>query len=266
MFALKKILGNLLLPLPFCLTLSLVGVLLLWLSRRQRLGKILVTIGTLSLAALSYNAASTRLLAPLERLYPILDPATLAQRAPQHCAPDDPNAIRWVVVLGGGHVSDPTIPPLSQMTDSSRTRLVQGILYHQALPGSRLLLSGGAYFDPVPEAVTMARVARIFGVDESAIVIESTSRDTEDETLRIQDLVGHDHLLLVTSASHMPRAVALFQKRGMHPIPAPTDFQAKQPQQLSPQEFFPHTRSLFKAERALYEFLGLAWTRLKGSI
>jgi uncharacterized SAM-binding protein YcdF (DUF218 family) len=265
-FALKKILGTLLQPLPLCLTLSLAGILLLWFSRRQRLGRVLVTIGMLSLAAFSCHAVSNRLLIPLERAYPIVDPTTLTRQAPQYAAPDDPDAIRWVVVLGGGHASDPKIPLISQLNDSSRTRLVEAVLFHRALPGSRLLLSGGTIQDPVPEAAMMADVARLFGVDESAMVLESLSRDTEDEASLIQSTVGHDRFLLVSSASHLKRAMALFEKRGMRPIAAPSDFQGKQTPNPTFEDFFPYARSLLKSELAIHELLGLAWARLKGSI
>ena len=39
MFWLKKWLGGLLMPLPFTLMLIVLGLLLLWFTRRQRLGK-----------------------------------------------------------------------------------------------------------------------------------------------------------------------------------------------------------------------------------
>lgn len=266
MFALKKILGHLLLPLPLCLALTLVGSLLLCWSRRQRLGKVLVTIATLTLAMLSLDGTANRLIEPLERIYPALDPATLVHMAPQRAAADASDAIRWVVVLGGGHATDPNIPATSQLSETTRTRLLEGILYLRALPGSRLIVSGGAYLDPVPEAVVMAQVARLYGVDDHALVLESQALDTEEEAVLIQPMVGRDRFLLVTSACHLPRAMALFLKRGLDPLPAPVDFQGSKPQMSYPRHFFPNTRSLSKSERAIHEFLGLAWARLKGSI
>jgi uncharacterized SAM-binding protein YcdF (DUF218 family) len=178
MFALKKILGQLLLPLPLCLALALVGSLLLCWSRRQRLGKLLVAVATLTLAMLSFDVIANRLIDPLERIYSPLDPATLAHLAPQHAADDASDAIRWVVVLGGGHTTDPNIPATSQLSETTRTRLLEGIRYLRALPGGRLIVSGGAYLDPVPEAVVMAQVARLYGVDDRALVLESQALDT----------------------------------------------------------------------------------------
>ena len=90
---------------------------------------------------------------PLELWYPpLLDISTLKD-------------VKWVVVLGGGHTSSPELPAeCPSLDNSSLSRLVEGIRIHRELPGSKLLLSGGAVFDPVPEAVTMAAVARMLGV------------------------------------------------------------------------------------------------------
>jgi len=71
-------------------------------------------------------------------------------------------------------------------------------------------------------------------------------------------------LLLVTSASHMPRSMILFKKLGMHPIPAPTEYQVKGRRGTSPKRFYPTADGLMKAERAFYEYIGLVWTKMRG--
>ena len=70
MFWLKKWLGELLMPLPFTLTLIILGLLLLWFTRRQRLGKAFCTLGTLLLIVFSLRPVSVELLRPLEQQYP----------------------------------------------------------------------------------------------------------------------------------------------------------------------------------------------------
>ncbi len=59
------------------------------------------------------------------------------------------------MVLGGGHASAPDLPANSQVNGATLGRLVEGVRLHRAIPGSKLLLSGGAVFDPVPEAEIM---------------------------------------------------------------------------------------------------------------
>ena len=49
----------------------------------------------------------------------------------------------------------------------------------------------------------------------------------------VKEIVGKDKFILVTSASHMLRAMALFRKQGMEPIPAPTDYMVKEREGVS---------------------------------
>ncbi|MDT5158330.1 MAG: hypothetical protein QOH51_2687, partial [Acidobacteriota bacterium] len=58
MFLFKKIVAPFLMPVPFCVALLLIGLLLLWFTRRQRAGKLFVTAGTLLLTLLGYGFAS----------------------------------------------------------------------------------------------------------------------------------------------------------------------------------------------------------------
>jgi len=149
MFVLKKIVTLLLMPMSLCLGVLGVGILLLWMRRRIGAAKIVLTLGILVLAALSFSAVADQFIKPLELWYPpLLDTSTLTD-------------LKWVAVLGAGHASNPTLPPNDQIGSSSLARLIEGIRIHRELPGSKLLLSGGAVFDPVPEAETMAAVARM---------------------------------------------------------------------------------------------------------
>jgi uncharacterized SAM-binding protein YcdF (DUF218 family) len=254
LFLLKKIVGPLFFPLSVCLVLLVLGLIFLWFSRRQRTGKVLVTIGVVLLALLSYSAFSDRLLRPLEYQYPpILSPAGFSD-------------VKWVVVLGSGHNSDPRLPVTSQIDESAAVRLVEGIRLLNMLPESKLVLSGGPVFDPVPHAHVMTDVATAIGVERSDIRLQTRSRDTKDEARFIRDIVGEDKFILVTSASHMRRSMAMFKKAGMDPIPAPTDHWIKEKQALSPRMFFPRPGNLEMAERAVYEYLGLMWAKLRGQV
>ncbi|MCJ7818734.1 MAG: YdcF family protein, partial [Syntrophales bacterium] len=173
---------------------------------------------------------------------------------------------KWIVVLGGGHVSDPSLPANSQISPAALGRVVEGVRLYKVIPGSKLLLSGGAVFDPVPEAAVMAQVAGLLGVKPEDIVLESDSRDTAEEAEIIAKLIGRKKFFLVTSAAHMPRSMALFRKRGLQPIPAPADFRAPNTQSFEPGSFFPGVGSLGQTQTALHEYLGLAWAWLRGAI
>ncbi|MEW5792096.1 MAG: envelope biogenesis factor ElyC [Pseudomonadota bacterium] len=258
MFFLKKLVAPLFFPVPLLLLALLAGLVMLWFTRRRRLGLTLASLAAAVLVLLSYGPVANALLAPLEYRYPPFDPAALQDPA----APP----IRWVVVLGGGQVSDPRVPATSQLTASSLARLVEGIRLQRQLPGTRLLLSGGPVFNPVAEADGMAQLALALGVPRTDLALDRLSMDTEEQARRLQPILGRDRFVLVTSAAHMPRAVALFRKRGLAPIPAPTDYLAKEPQAFSPAMLYPSAVSLRKAERAAHEYLGLAWAKLRGAV
>jgi uncharacterized SAM-binding protein YcdF (DUF218 family) len=254
MFLLKKIIAPLFFPLSLCLEILLVGVLLLWFTRKQKTGKIIVSMGVVALIALSYGAASETLLRPLEYKYPpMTDVSSVLD-------------IEWVVVLSGGSSSDAHLPITGQLSRASLVRLVEGIRIHRKLPESKLILSGGGAFNTVAEAKTMADVAVILGIDSQDLILESESKDTKDQARLIHKIVRDNRFVLVTSASHMPRSMALFEKRGMRPIPAPIGHRIKERQKIIPAMFFPSADKIKKMERAFYEYLGLVWARLRGQI
>jgi len=252
MFVLKKIVTLLLMPMSLCLGVLGIGILLLWVRRRIGAAKIVLTFGVLVLAALSFSAVADQFIKPLELWYPpLLDAGRLKN-------------VKWVVVLGGGHASNPEFPANAQLENPSLARLVEGIRIHRMLPGSKLLLSGGAVFDPVPEAVTMAAVARMLGVSPDGMVLESQSQDTGQQSQFVQGIVQNEQCVLVTSAIHMPRAMLVFEQKGLKPIPAPTDFGYWMRKENSPGQFFPRAGELRKVEAALHEYLGLLWARVTG--
>ena len=262
MFILKKIIAGFLFPLPLSILLSLLGLYLLWFTTKQKVGKILVSVSLVILTLFSYRVIADKLLRPLERQYDTFEIKSSAT------APNigEDSTIKFVVVLGGGHTSDPELPLLSQINSSPLVRLIEGIRIYRKFSGAKLLLSGGGAFDPISEAEVMARIAREMGVSESDIILESKSKDTKDEALFIKPIVGNEPFVLVTTASHIPRSMALFKKLGMNPIAAPIGHSVKDKQVLSHYSFFPNTANLHKTELAIHEYIGMTWAKLRGQI
>ncbi len=249
-------------PLTVIVCVSILGLLFLWFTKKQTVGKVLVTFGFMLLTALSYGQFTDNLIAPLEKVYAPYDMSALKSDLPDKQL----SAVKFVVVLGGGHKTAPDIPLTSQASCSTLTRLIEGIRIYRKHPGSKLVLSGGAIFDPQPEAETMANIAISIGITRSDLILETSSRDTREQARNIKSIVGNEPFVLVTSASHMPRAMSLFTKSGMRPIPATTDHLVRNEQQTSPESFFPSSHSLHESERAIYEYLGILWTKITGQI
>jgi uncharacterized SAM-binding protein YcdF (DUF218 family) len=261
-FIMKKIVSQFLNPVSLGLEILVLGLFCLWATKMQRLGKIVVTLGTMFLLLLSLPFIPAKLLTPLEGRFPaLLHPETMAWQGSAEAVYS-----KWIVVLGGGHVSDPRLPVNSQISQAALGRVVEGVRLYKAIPGSKLLLSGGGAYDPVPEAEVMARIAVLLGVKPQDITLERDSRDTEEEAVLIAKMVGAQKIILVTSAAHMLRSVALFKKHGLHPIPAPADYLVKEAQGPNHGRFFPSAGPLQQVESAWHEYLGLAWAWLRGSI
>lgn len=242
-------------PVSVCVEILIVGLFLLWFTKRQKAGKIIVSVGVALLIGFGYGALPTVLMAPLENRYPPFQVAN----------PEDD--IRWVVVLGGGHTEDPRLSANSQLGAATLSRLIEGIRIHRLLPGSKLILSGGNPFGTVSNAEVMGDAALMLGIDQENIVLETISKDTKDEAVLVQKIVQRDGFILVTSAGHMPRSMALFHKLGMAPVPGPAEFLVKEGEDyLSPGMFFPGADNLVTAGRAIYEYMGLAWAWIRGQI
>ena len=255
MFFFKKLITPFLMPVPFCLALVLSGLALLWFTRRQRAGRRLATAGAVVLLLLGYGFVSGRLLSSLERRHaPVVDASAAAGR------------VRWVVVLGGGSSSDEGLPAVMRLSEGSLARLVEGVRLQRQLPGARLLLSGGSVFGSAPDSETMSALAVELGVDPATLDLDPVSPDTETQAEVVRARLGAEEFFLVTSASHMPRALALFRKAGANPIPAPTHFLVQESGGLSPGDFFPGSGGLRRAETVAYEYLGLAWAKLRGRV
>ncbi len=259
LFLARKFVAPLFFPLTLSVEFIALGLLLIFM-RRQTAGRLLSLLGLAILVVASLRISANAFLMPLESRYPALDIESSRN------LPEDLRNVRWVVVLGGGSSSDPRCPVTSRVTPTSLVRLAEGIRLQRIFPGSKLIVSGGSVYDTTTDAYAMERVALALGVNKDDIVAESESKDTDDQARLLAPLVRRDQFILVTSASHMPRAVQLFSKLGMHPVPAPTDFSAKEAIGLRPSSIYPTTEALGKSERAAYEYLGEFWSLIRGKI
>jgi Uncharacterized conserved protein len=252
MFLFKKLLSNAMMPLSLCVLLLLIGLVLLWFTHRQKTGKVLVTAGSVLLLAVSYGLGFAPALKALEHEYP---PVTAVV-----------GDAKWVAVLGGGTFSDTAIPLHARLSEASLGRLVEGIRLYRQLPGAKLLVSGGQVYGSGSDAESMREMAVSLGVNPADIRVDEESPDTETQALIIRQMVGDDKVLLVTSASHMPRAVGLFRLAGVNVAPAPTHYVVQDNAGFSPADLFPDSDSVLVAQRVAYEYLGIVWAKLRGII
>jgi len=254
MFFFKKTLGHLLMPLPICLTLLVIGLIFLFFSKRQTAGKTLVAIGTCFLLSFSYNYIPGWMAYSLENQNTSLLNLDFIESP------------KFIVVLGSSHVSNPRLPEHSQLGCSGVSRLIEAIRLNRSLKNTKLIFSGWGGSDPVPNAQVMAKVATDLGLNPDSVILVTHPKDTKDEARIISEIVTGERFLLVTSAMHMPRSVALFRKQGADPIPAPTDYRVKKSLGFSIGRLFPSSENIVTARRATHEYLGLVWAKMRGQI
>jgi uncharacterized SAM-binding protein YcdF (DUF218 family) len=268
MFLLKKILSQFLMPLPVASILLLAALALIVFTRRRKSPALLVGAALLLILVGGNGLVADGLLRPLESRYAAFAPGWSGAgegAAPGgDIAPSLSGPLAYVVVLGGGHVSDPSIPLSSQINEAAVIRLVEGIRLQRLFAGAKLIVSGGTVFDPLPSAKLMAELAMELGVPPGEIIQVDQPMDTPEEARCIAPVVGAAPFLLVTCASHMPRAVALFERAGTHPIPAPTHHLARKRLGPSLGHYFPSGYNLAKTERVIHERVGMLWARARG--
>lgn len=245
MYALKKTIGSMLLPFPVFLILLALGLLLLWRGHRRRAVQVMFT-SLVWIVLLSYAPFSSLLLTPLESQYPRWEP--------------DGSAVHYILVLGSGHDDDARLPLSSWPHGIGLARIVEGVHVYRNSPGAKLVFSGASGHTRFSDARANAKVAISLGVKTEDVILLETSRDTVEEAQDAKTRIGDsDGVVLVTSAAHMPRAMALFHYAGIRPRAAPTDFEAKNAELNQ----WPGAVGMRLSERAFHEYLGLLWMRLK---
>ncbi len=183
-----------------------------------------------------------------------------------------------IVVLGGmtrSQIAPRPIPEISEEGD----RLIYAAWLYQHGAAPNLLLSGGQPFLKAGEsyeADEMAMLLGLMGVPNEALWRESKSNNTYEnaiESKKLLDEKGITRIILVTSALHMPRSVAIFQKQGFDVIPAPTDFwitEADWTHYLQPDlslqlyNLLPSAEDLELTSRVIKEYIGIFIYWLRG--
>lgn len=251
MTLLFKILTLLLAPLGMALVLLAVALLVLRQRPRLARGLLVVALSGLYLTSTPWFAA--RLAAPLEA-YAEWRPAT------------DYPVVDTLVLLGGGvSAARPPRRPHHDLGASADRMHFAAELWH-AGRATRIIVTGGSRAAPDhDEASAMRSVLQALGVPAEVIIEEPLARTTREHPAQVAALLGDvsQPVLLVTSATHMRRAVANFRNQGVRVLPAPTDFEIIQPGGLL--DYLPHARALERSERVTREWLGLLHARVTGT-
>jgi uncharacterized SAM-binding protein YcdF (DUF218 family) len=247
MFLLKKLIGFLLAPGTIILFLLGYGLLRLVLSGKSKLtGCSWIFLGTLCFYVFSTAHLPHLLLFHLESQY---KPVGQLQ---------NPTEIQYIVVLSGRIRCNINVPPTSQLGESTALQVVEGVrLYHLLSAQPMLIMSGGG---ELQDGTRMAAFARCLGMPGEKLIAETKSLDTSGNAREVKAIIQEAPFLLVTSASHLPRAMKIFQFLGMKPIPAPADF--RYCEKVTFTDFIPAANYLDDMHASVHEYLGLGYLKL----
>lgn len=238
-------------------------LLALWFCFRRSVWTFLpVSLALIILFVAGNTTVSNNLMASLEQQYL---PRT-----------EMPSAEAIVILGGATRNNEPPriMPDISDRGD----RLLYGAKLYKAGLAPEIILTGGRiqwYGGESSEAESMAILLELMGIPRSAMVLESRALNTHENAVYVKEILQRKNIkqiLLVTSAAHMPRSLAIFRHQGIDAIPAPTDFIVSDrnliEHRLSTQSrilsLIPKSDNLDLTTQALKEYIGTFVYRLRG--
>ena len=244
---LSKILPLLVLPIGIVFELLVIAFVLLWWRKRKSAMFFIVTAMTVLWLSSTPIVANT-VLGKLERQFPAF---------PLSAIPES----KCLVVLGGA--LEPVRPPRVDVNLlDSVDRISKTASLYRAGKAKTVIISGGN--QPwAPNMKTEAAATRTllveWGVANEDIIVEESSRNTYENAFNSMVLLreaGCRMPLLVTSAAHMPRAVASFERMSVDVFAVSVDVRAVKLMRMTVMDFVPDIGALNMTTNAMREWVG----------
>ncbi len=253
---LSKLLPIFLYPLGLACLLLLLALILWWRKSPWTFAPIITALAILLIA--SNEWVSSALVFALESRYPPLV---------------NPPTAEAIVVLGGATQSvEP--PRLMVNVNEHGDRLFYAAHLYHTQRAPLIILAGGRITwrgEGGSEAADMASLLAMLGVPPESMIEEPFSLNTYENAVNVLEILqekGINKILLVTSAFHMPRSMAIFTKLGIDTIAAPTDFLITRTYNYSVEDFIlnllPQANRLALTNLALKEYIGIVVYWLRG--
>ncbi len=252
---------------PIGLIWLLMGLAVAWLLwRRQWRSAMWLGLPMVVLFIIGSTSLAERLAAGEERPW-----ATELKIRSQGSAVSDSAPADVVIALGGGdRVSRYDL--LGFAVEDGGSRILTAVQLVR-LGRARTLVLGGSW--PMPDnrgAPSMRAVQEwviSWGLAPGTMTNLGICINTHDEAIAFRKLArnqGFTNVILVTSALHMRRSVALFKKQGIDVTPVAADFQVEGVSQDLPFSLFPRQHRLSLLTLYMHEKIGWWVYRVKGWI
>lgn len=184
----------------------------------------------------------------------------------------DSNFPKTAVVLGGfGTYNIQT--DWYRLNDASERLLsgMEGLIHHRF---DRVILSGGnsnifdkRFFDADNAKNYLSR----FKIDTTKVIVDNDARNTIENALFTKQILDslsiHEPVLLITSAAHMPRSIACYEKHRIKIVPYPVQHLGNKDRNYSISSYIiPSTIAMGKMQNLLHEWVGFLAYKLAGKI
>ena len=193
-------------------------------------------------------------------------PAGDVTLATQALPANEPLRIQAVIVPSSG--AEAPNGRQARLDQGGYMRLRAGIEAWRRTGGLLLLMGGIASAPEYALSSDMRRVALDMGVPDEAIRVVPMSRTTWEDIhgaariLREEGLDPKKGVLLVTSALHMHRSMAVARSVGIDPVPLCSDY--RQLEAPTWAAWFPNNGAPWNARAMLHELMGVWYYRLRG--
>lgn len=185
-----------------------------------------------------------------------------AVEAPPLPANADIRHIDAIVCLGGGKRQRAYDQPAGETVNHETLARLRQTARLQRQSLKPVLVTGGAPVGGLAEAVLMQQALESdFRIPVRWV--EAHSSDTRDNATMSAAILlpTHRHILLVSSAYHLPRAQRAFEAAGFRVTLAPADYTNREP--FSYLSLLPRASAFRTSSTALRELAGSAWYRLR---
>lgn len=227
-----KIVQSLIEPSIFIGLIFIIG--LFYFLNNKNIGRFLIGLGVVLYFLFSYAPFTNSLLSGLEDQYDKLP----SERV------DEADII--VVLSGGGF--------------NSQLRVDEAIRLYHLKGEAKIIFTGSSPLSNISEGQLFKNYLIERGVREEDIEIEDKARNTYENALYTKEIVGDDSFFLITSDSHMPRSMEIFEKLELNAIPAVANSQEVAVDDIL--DYFPSGYNLYNADLALHEYMGLWFYRV----
>lgn len=237
----------LLLPSGIIAVLTMLGFIAWLIPRFRRMAIAPLSAAVLLYLVLGSGPMAFWIMSHLEYAYPP------GQETVTGKAPDT------MVVLSGYAKVNPLIPISGHVNVSSGFRVLEAARIFHRTRRMTVFISGN---DEVP--LIMRDLLVDMGVPEKSITTDAVSFNTYESAVNLRDRLMGKRFYLVTSAGHMPRAMGVFQKQGLEPVPAPTNYLSTP--SVRDWSMLSNGQHLAISDLGVHEYLGLIWYRLLGRL